>query len=250
MVYTVDPYYGGWFTYTPVISQDYTPIVIKFEAAAIQGTDQQWIHHTQEQAQQDFINDTMGNAADQNDPSMADLNFPHIPIGHKFVKQAANKPNYTMRISPPRSSKRGGKHFLPDSFIVPIGTDGIFRLKLPPSNFYYPFGRYIVEYFRRGSSIPIDVQQWLVPAMPKYMEYSFYFNGSDPQIYLPYYVWNVSSIDPAIEFTASYNQISFIATNLPPNGSGFTAVYEPAATLDQLMEYSVANMRTISRVRR
>jgi hypothetical protein len=178
-------------------------------------------------------------------PSMLDA--AEEPVYHN--QRNRRKPKYTLRISPPRSAKRGTTQYLPDSIIYKIPEDGIVRFKLPPSNLYFPRGRYIVEFFRSGCQIPIDVQRWLVPAIPKQLSYTFTYDEHETSPVLPLYIWNINSVSPAAEFLANYNSLMWVTENRPSFGTQITATYTPAVTLDQLQEYKLANFEGVTRIR-
>jgi hypothetical protein len=209
MGYYFSPNYGGYPYPVQALVQDFTPVVIDFKAAMLDIEDNPVFHHSS---------------------------------GRK-------KPKYTMRISPPRSVRRGVKQYLCDSIVFPIPEDGVVRFKLPPSMLYLPRGRYIVEFFRSGSQIPFDTQRWLVPAIPKRQSYTFTYDESDPDPTLPLYVWSIDSVSPAAEFVANYNTLIWLAETRPAFGTSITATYTPAVTLDQLIEYKSSEFEGVTRVR-
>lgn len=161
----------------------------------------------------------------------------------------SNKPRYYLRISPPRSSRRGVKQYIADSIIVPLGVDKTFRYKLAPSNLYYPNGRYIVEYYRHGCQIPVDKQEWLVPAIPSQALVNFRYDTEEDQIVLPLFVWRIRSVSPAFNYVSDYNLMTFNSAERPPKGTQLTIEYDPAITLDYILEYSNTNLSGVSRIR-
>jgi hypothetical protein len=209
MFYSSNPYFGGFPYALESILQEMTPIVIDYKPSMLDAADQ--------------------------------------PVYHR--QRNRKKPKYTFRISPPRIVKRGVTQYLSDSLYVPIPEDGIVRFKLPPSNLYFPRGRYIVEIFRSGCQIPIDTQRWLVPAIPKQLNYTFTYDELQPTPILPLYVWQINSVSPAAEFAANYNSLMWISENVPAFGTTITATYTPAVTLDQLHEYTLKNLEGVSRTR-
>lgn len=210
MLYNNNPYYGGFPLALDSVLQEVTPIVIDFRAAMFDSLDNP-VHHS---------------------------------------KPGNKKPKYTLRVSPPRSVRRGVKQYIADSVVYPVPEDGVVRFKLAPSNLYFPKGRYIVEFFRAGSKIPIDTQRWLVPAIPKQLHYTFTYDETDPNPVLPLYVWQINTVSPASEFVANYNALVWTVENRPSFGTTITATYTPAVTLDQLMEYKPQDFEGVSRIRR
>jgi hypothetical protein len=209
MLYSANPYYGGFPYSVEAVLQELTPIVIDFK------------------------------------PSMLDAS--EQPVYHR--QRTRNKPKYTLRISPPRSVKRGVTQYISDSLWYPIPEDGIVRFKLPPSNLYFPRGRYIVEFYRAHCQIPIDIQRWLVPAIPKQLSYTFTYDEYEPSPILPLYIWNINSVSPASEFVSSYNALMWLSENKPSFGTTITATYTPAVTLDQLHEYKLVDFEGVTRIR-
>lgn len=212
MVYVLDPYSSGYTSYLPAAVQDFTPVVIDYRSAF----------------QDELNNDVYYHAGSSTDA----------------------KPKYYLRISPPRSSRRGPEQYVADSITVPIRTDNTFRYRLAPSTYYHPYGRYIVEYYRRGCQIPIDTQEWVVPALPKLALYAFRYESDEEHLLFPMYVWRILSFNPTANFVNDFNRLAFVEANRPPYGAALQMTYEPAATLDQLLEYSLPNLKTVNRIRR
>lgn len=163
--------------------------------------------------------------------------------------KGAYKPKYHLRISYPRSTRKGLNQHIPDSVVVPIAADGVFRYKLAPSTVYYPVTKYIVEYFKRGNSIPLDTQEWSVPPVPKTKHYLFNYEEDTEEYVLPLNVWSVTGVDPVAEFISTYNRLTFIGNLDFVNNQAITVSYQPAVTLDLLLSYNFNNINQATRVR-
>lgn len=208
MTYYLDPFYSGYTVGNNTLMQKYTPVAIDFVSAIQDQNGQQVVHS----------------------------------------KKGQYKSKYFMRISPPRSSQRGVQQHMSDSVVVKLSEDGVFRYQLVPSDLYYPKGRYIVEYFRQGSQIPIDTQKWLVPAIPKILNYSFVVEEAGLQYSnLPIFVWRVDNVSPANNFVSEWNRINWFSP--PEKGTTVSINYQPAVTLDRLLEYKLQNLDDVTRVR-
>jgi hypothetical protein len=155
---------------------------------------------------------------------------------------------YRLRISPPRTNRKGEDQYIADSKVIEVPADGIIRLKLLPSDRYLPKGRYQVEYYREHCSTPVDIQQWVVPSLPPVNTYSFIMTQFDPV--LPLRVWQVLSVSPGDNWVAEYNNLSWRVVR-PPEETEITITYTPAATLDQLINYNLTDeLNQIDRIRR
>lgn len=159
------------------------------------------------------------------------------------------KARYSMMIHPPRSSNLGVKQHLPDSVFIPLGSDNTFRYQLKPSSLYYPFGRYQVEYFKHRCQIPLDRQDWLIPPIPSTSSLTFTYSNEDTDILLPFSVWSVKSVNPTVNFVSEYNRLTLFADNLPSVGTPLRITYEPAITLDGILEYSRQNLQSVNKRR-
>jgi hypothetical protein len=153
---------------------------------------------------------------------------------------------YRLRISAPRSNRRGEDQYIADSITVDVPPDGVVRLKLLPSDRYLPKGRYIVEYFRDGCRTPVDVQDWVVPSLSPSNSYNFVLSDQDP--ILPLNIWRVLTVSPGDDWTSEYNHLTWRTTR-PEPGTGISLTYTPAATLDQLLNFRLDNLGNIDRVR-
>lgn len=204
MTYYFEPGYSVFPTALHSLYQEYTPIVILFKSPFTDADDNAVYH----------------------------------------ASPGKSKPNYFIRISPPRSAKRGISQFIKDSVVLPIPDDGILRYKLAPTNIYFPQGRYFVEYFRRGSQIPLQEQHWIVPAVPKQLTYTFVVDDNPGVTQrLPLYIWHINSVNPGDGFVSDWNQLSWPFEAVPSPGTEVTIEYVPAVTLDQLVEYKVVSNR-------
>jgi hypothetical protein len=209
MVYNLLTYLPGYGYYPPQRIQEYTPIVINFKAAMLTGEDE--------------------------------------PVDTNSFD--GNKPQYFVKISFPRSTRKGANQHISDSVVIPIGSDGIFRYKLAPSGSYYPQARYIVQYFKRKNKIPLDTQEWLVPPIPKTTKFIFNYQEDIQEYVLPLNLWRVINLSPVSEYVATYNSLTLLSTIDFNKDDAITVTYEPAVTLDQLLEYNVDNFADLSRVR-
>ena len=146
---------------------------------------------------------------------------------------------YYLRISCPESNKLGTLATLPESFIVPIGEDGLVRLQLVPTTTLLPSGYYIVEYFRSNSKKPLLKQHWAVPELSPTAKGSYSFNYQTATTVLPLDIWDVLSVqntDGTLGggWRSEYNNI-FWDTPEPAVGSPFTVVYKQALTLNDIL---------------
>jgi hypothetical protein len=207
MTYYLDPFYSGYTLGANTLMQKYTPVAIDFRSA---------LRDSEEQ-----------------------------DVNHK--RRGQYKPKYFMRITPPRSSQRGLQQHLSDSVTIKLPENGVFRYQLVPSDLYYPKGRYIVEYFRQGSQIPIDTQHWLVPPIPKILNYTFVVEEEQQYLTLPIFVWQVNNVSPASDFISEWNRVTWLST--PAVGTTISVNYQPAATLDRLVEYKLDNLEGVTRIR-
>lgn len=153
---------------------------------------------------------------------------------------------YRLRISPPRSNRKGEEQYIADSIIVNVPDDGIIRLKLLPSDRYLPIGEYVVEYYRSGCSTPIDVQKWVVPSLARVNYYSFVLGEYDP--ILPIRIWRVLSVTPGSNWVSEYNNLSWRSVR-PAEGEIINIEYTPAATLDQLLQFNLNDLSNQTRIR-
>jgi len=209
MVYNLLTYLPGYGYYPPQTVQEYTPVVINFKAAMLNAN---------------------GDAV------------------YGTVKKAI-KPQYFLKISPPRITRKGTDQHMSDPIIVPIDSDGMFRYQLAPSNSYYPFGRYVVEYYKRRNSIPFDIQEWTVPALPKTQAYTFNYDEAIEDYQMPLNLWSAISLSPAAEYVVNYNILRFVGTTDFRSRDALRLVYQPAATLDQLLQYDINDLNQNTRIR-
>jgi hypothetical protein len=153
---------------------------------------------------------------------------------------------YRLRISAPRSNRRGEEQYIADSILLDVPADGLLKFKLSPSDRYLPIGRYVVEYFRVGCSTPLDTQEWIVPSMPVRNTYSFVLGDLDPV--LPLKVWRVLSVSPGDQWVTEYNTLTW-RDERPLAGTDITVNYQPAATLDVLIDSKVNRLDSVDRLR-
>lgn len=208
-MYNLSAYFPAYGYYPPQRHQTYTPVAIDFGAA---------------------IRDSDSN-----------------PIFSQA--KGEYKPRYHMKVSVPRSNRRGLQQHIPDAVVIPISADGIFRYQFAPTNTYYPFTRYVVEFYRYKNSVPLDIQEWLVPPIPKSRTYTFSYEQGVLDYELPYPVWSVLTLSPTAEYVSNYNLLSFIAGVEFLDGQLLTVTYQPAVTLDQILEYSFDNLNGLTRIR-
>ena len=154
---------------------------------------------------------------------------------------------YRLRITAPRSNRRGDSQYIADSIIVPVPADGLVRFKLLPSDRYLPIGRYIVEYFRSGCSTPLDTQEWMVPSVPRLNTYSFVLGENDPV--LPLKIWRILSVTPGDNWVAEHNALTW-RFERPLAGTMVKLDYAPAATLDTLLDYKINKLEQVERPRK
>jgi hypothetical protein len=149
------------------------------------------------------------------------------------------RPNYNIKITPSRSNRRGLEQFIADPVWVKLSQDGVFRQKLLPSNVYYPYLRYTAQYYRKKCSVPIETQLWTVPALPVTATYVYTISPDDQEgVVLPLYVWQITSINPSVDFFSSWNNLRWLA-DPPIEGTQLEITYSPAATLESLLEYNL-----------
>ena len=163
------------------------------------------------------------------------------PEGSPIVDVSANAParipsSYWMKITAPRSNRKGLQQHLPETLRVDIPAEGLLRMQLIPSNRYLPQGRYKVEYYRKGCSVRIDAQDWIVPGTPPVLNYSFPY--SEYSSSLPYDVWSILQITPGDYWVADFNNLAWTgSTPLEPDAL-ISVSYQPAVTLDQLIQHN------------
>jgi hypothetical protein len=145
--------------------------------------------------------------------------------------------DYWLKITPPRSNRPGINHYLKKDIHVNIPFDGFLKLQLIPSNIFQPIGRYEVEYYQKGNSTPLTKQHWIVPDKPLAAKLTLLYTGS--LLPLAYNVWSVNSVSPSDSFIYENNQLNVIGLTLEAGITNLTINYQPALTLDQLIEYNV-----------
>jgi hypothetical protein len=147
---------------------------------------------------------------------------------------------YILEILFPRGNRPGTYQSIQDKVIVTATVGEDLRLKLLPSDRYFPLGRYQINYYRPGNPQPIDRQQWLVPERKGTRNFVWHVSTSGASIPLPddYF----SSLDPSWNgtFEILSNQLNWI-TNNPPVGTEISIAYTAAVTLDQLIEIPERN---------
>ena len=145
--------------------------------------------------------------------------------------------DYWLKITPPRSNRPGLNHYLKKDIHINIPSDGLLKLQLIPSNIFHPIGRYEVEYYQKANSTPLTKQHWIVPDKPLAATLSLLYTG-DP-LTLFHNVWNVNTVSPSDSFVYENNQLNVIGQTLQAGITNLTINYQPALTLDQLIEYNV-----------
>lgn len=209
MVYNLLTYLPGYGYYPPQRIQEYTPIIINFKTAMLTMDDE--------------------------------------PVDTNTFN--AQKPQYFLKISYPRSTRKGANQYIADSVTLPVPSDGVFRYKLAPSGSYYPQARYVVQYFKRRNRIPLDTQEWLVPPIPKTTKFVFNYQEDLQEYALPLNAWRVMNLSPVAEYVATYNSITLLSHREFSQDAPVTVTYEPAVTLDQLLEYDANKFANLTRVR-
>jgi hypothetical protein len=148
--------------------------------------------------------------------------------------------DYILEILFPRSNRPGVYQSVPDKVTVTATVGQDLRLKLLPSDRYFPLGRYQVNYYKPGNPEPIEHQQWLVPERKGMRNFVWQVSSLSEAIPLPddYF----SHLDPAWDgtFEILSNQLNWI-TNNPPVGTEISIGYLAAVTLDQLIEIPERN---------
>lgn len=145
--------------------------------------------------------------------------------------------DYYLYITPPSSSRPGVFSHLREPFIVQIPPDGLVKFELVPSDLFIPRGRYTVRYYKRGQSKPLDIQTWIVRSKPLFASLTLLYSSS--QIALPYFVWAVNSVSGVDSFIFEQNMLNIYSSSLILGQSTMSVQYQPALTLDQLVEYNV-----------
>ena len=178
--------------------------------------------------------------------SYSPYNLPltYSPIKVQFVPpiitdglDAPDYSDYFIKIIPPRSNRPGINYTLSEPILINVPFDGLLSLQLVPSDNFLPKGRYHVQYFKRGNSTPIDTQNWIVPAKPILSSLGLLYTGSP--LPLPYNVWSVSSVSLAESFIYENNALVAIGELLRAGITNLTVNYQPALTLDQVIERTV-----------
>lgn len=147
------------------------------------------------------------------------------------------KSDYYLHITPPASSRPGVFSHIREPFIIEIPADGLVKFELIPSDLFIPRGRYRVRYYRRGNSKPFDIQNWIVRSKPLFQSLTLLYSSS--QIALPYFVWAVNSVSGVDSFIFEQNMLNIFSNSLILGQSTISVQYQPALTLDQLIEYNI-----------
>lgn len=147
------------------------------------------------------------------------------------------KSDYYLHITPPASCRPGVFSHIREPFIVEIPVDGLVKFELIPSDLFIPRGRYKVRYYRRGNSKPFDIQNWIVRSKPLFQSLTLLYSSS--QIALPYFVWAVNSVSGVDSFIFEQNMLNIFSNSLILGQSTMSVQYQPALTLDQLIEYNI-----------
>lgn len=190
----------------------------------------------------------------RNHTNNAYSNFTYTPIVIDFKAPLLNedsspfqddlKPRqYVLNISTPPSNRRGETQHIPDTYYFRIPEDGIVRLQLVPSDRYLPIGRYKVDYYRIGKKNPLMTQNWVVPPPPPLGSYSFIYEPEMPV--LPINIWKITSASAGDNWTAEYNSIFW--TTPPVVGQLVTLRFQPAVTLDKLIEINPRNYKELNK---
>ena len=123
---------------------------------------------------------------------------------------------------------------------INIPSTGVVKLLLLPSNTYSPNGSYIVKYYHGKSSTAYETQSWTVPSPPPVR--TEYLSGYNPSKTLSYPAYNVVSVSHPGEFNLVNNSIVWL-TNPPEENQGYSVTYQPAITLDQLLDCNLTYTR-------
>lgn len=150
------------------------------------------------------------------------------------VPDTTDYSNYFLKIIPPRSNRPGVNYALSEPIILNIPSNGFLSLKLVPSSNFLPIGRYRTEYYRKGNSTPLDVQNWIIPSKPLSTNLSILYTGQP--LSLPYNVWSINSVSPSTSFIYENNLLTALGEALQAGITNLTVNYQPALTLDQIVE--------------
>jgi hypothetical protein len=175
--------------------------------------------------------------------SPSDLPLVYSPIRAQFVQPFRLSPDdedlkdyskYFLKITPPVSNRPGVSYYLKEPFIVNIPADGLLSLELIPSDRFLPIGRYVVEYYRKGNSVPLDKQNWIVPLKPLLSSTSVLYQSGD--ITLPYNIWSIANVTPAQSFRYENNILTAFGEMLEAGITLLNISFQPALTLDEIIE--------------
>lgn len=143
--------------------------------------------------------------------------------------------NYVIQIFCPRSNRPGADIFIPEPLILRASTDEDVRLKLAPSDTYFPLGRYQVFYFKAGNPEPIHQETWLVPERKGQKSFPWQVASLSDPIPMPDDYFGSFETDWNGTYEITANQLTWL-TNNPPVGTELTFTYTAAVTLDEMVE--------------
>jgi len=143
-----------------------------------------------------------------------------------------NTDSYYLKIQAPGSRVIGPNQTYPGEYTYRIPTNGVLRLKLASSDTYIPKGRYVVTYYKVGRTIPIKKEEWVVPLAPDVARVYYYFPPNVP-VGLPPNFYSLISAPVGAIVSLVNNTITW--TGDPQHN--VELVYQPGATLDQLVQH-------------
>lgn len=162
----------------------------------------------------------------------------YVPIVIKYVpafltqdNEAGTLDQFYMIIHTPPSRVRGVVQSLPERIVVPILVNKVMRFKLVSSDTYVPKGRYKVEYYKKGSSLLLNKEEWVVPSRPQVAKTKVTLPPMVPQP-LPSNFYDL--IQPIQYLQISLDNNTMTWTGL--NEEELEILYQPGVTLDQLIQ--------------
>lgn len=110
----------------------------------------------------------------------------YVPCIIKYVSpvltqdgMAVGNPQYKLKLTTPASSQRPGiEQTMAQVLWYDVPINQVLVLRLIPSNFFHPFGRYRAEFYQIGRSQPVDRQNWVVPYASKRRYYTAFYSGN------------------------------------------------------------------------
>ncbi len=169
-------------------------------------------------------------------PTYTNVLINYVPSVLAFDDQPVGDPSYFIEIKTPHSNRPGLYQSLPQKINLPLIEGETLKLKLIPSDFYLPIGRYRVNYYRRGHTDPIHYEEWVVPTYPVVGKRVITIADYNP-IPLPYDYFSSASLDWEGEWEVEHNYLVFRSLN-PPIGQQLTLTYRAGVTREQIVCYS------------